>query len=52
MVVLFNGRKLNSEKYCVYRNIQETIAKNTLLLYFCMLFIMAVSLCTSRIGKN
>lgn len=27
-------------------------AKNTLLLYFRMLFIMAVSLYTSRIGKN
>ena len=28
------------------------IAKNTLLLYFRMLFTMAVSLYTSRIGKN
>lgn len=52
MIVLFNGRELNSEKYCVYRNIQETLAKNTLLLYFRMLFTMAVSLCTIRIGKN
>lgn len=30
----------------------KRIAKNTLLLYFRMLFIMAVSLCTSRIGKK
>lgn len=33
-------------------NNNTRIAKNTLLLYFRMLFIMAVSLCTSRIGKK
>ena len=30
----------------------KRIVKNTLLLYFRMLFTMAVSLCTSRIGKK
>ena len=33
-------------------NNNTRIAKNTMLLYFRMLFTMAVSLCTSRIGKN
>lgn len=33
-------------------NNNTRIAKNTLLLYFRMLFTMAVSLCTSRIGKK
>lgn len=33
-------------------NNNTRIAKNTFLLYFRMLFTMAVSLCTSRIGKN
>ena len=33
-------------------NNNTRIAKNTLLLYFRMQFTMAVSLCTSRIGKN